>query len=64
MVKDFHKSRRMFCILNDTIKIAPEGVAYSHAQWFVNEGWMSSEDTAFMDQTGRGIVDCNGVFKG
>lgn len=48
----------MFCILDNQVKIAPEGVPYSHAQWFVNEGWMQSEEKiACMDKTVRGIVD-------
>ena len=38
--EDFHKSKRMFCIYNGKLRIAPLNAPYSHAEWFLKEGWM------------------------
>ena len=57
---DFHRSRRMFCIVDNELKIAPENSPYSHAEWFVNEGWMSKEDDSLMDEIVRGYVSKEG----
>jgi len=38
--EDFHKSKRMFCIYNGKLRIAPLNAPYFHAEWFLKEGWM------------------------
>lgn len=57
---NYHKSRRMFCIYKGKLKIAPIGAPYSHAQWFVKEGWMTQEEDFLMDEIVRGYVSKEG----
>jgi hypothetical protein len=53
---DFHRARRMFCIRNGKLTVAPEGTAMSHLEWFETEGWITKESAReFMDSTIRGI---------
>ena len=60
-VKDFHKSRRMFCIKDNKLYIADLNMSDSHAVWFEKEGWIKTdEDDNFMNNTVRGFVDSDG----
>ncbi|HBB02826.1 MAG: hypothetical protein US89_C0007G0008 [Candidatus Peregrinibacteria bacterium GW2011_GWF2_38_29] len=59
-VKDFHKSRRMFCIYEGKLYIAESGLPYSHAVWFTNMGWISEKNDKLMDEIVRGIIDDKG----
>ena len=53
---DFHRARRMFCIRNSKVVVAPEGTAMSHLEWFEAEGWITEDNSrAFMDSTIRGV---------
>jgi hypothetical protein len=53
---DFHCARRMFCITNGQVTLAPEGIAMSHLEWFEAEGWVTEDNAReFMDSTIRGI---------
>ena len=53
---DFHRARRMFCMRNGTITVAPEGTVMSHLEWFEAEGWITKGNVQeFMDSTIRGI---------
>src|SRR5207247_5197093 len=53
---DFHRARRMFCIRNGKLAVAPEGTAMSHLEWFESEGWVTTDNAqAVMDSTVRGI---------
>jgi hypothetical protein len=51
---EFHRSRRMFCIKDGEIKVAPEGTALSHLEWFEAEGWLADNAPEFMATTIRG----------
>lgn len=59
-VKAFHRSRRMFCIYENRLMIAKPNLPYSHAAWFLKEGWISKENDKLMDTIVRGIVDSKG----
>ncbi|HBI16623.1 MAG: hypothetical protein UR60_C0001G0022 [Candidatus Moranbacteria bacterium GW2011_GWF2_34_56] len=59
-IKEFHQSRRMFCIYDDQLRIADDNVPYSHATWFQNENWMTKEKDGLMNEIVRGIVDSKG----
>jgi len=53
---DFHRARRMFCIRNGKLAVAPEGTAMSHLEWFEAKGWVAKDDARdFMDSTVRGV---------
>jgi hypothetical protein len=53
---DFHRARRMFCVQNGKLAVAPEGTAMSHLEWFEAEGWVTKDNArGFMDSTVRGI---------
>ena len=53
---DFHRARRMFCIRNGKLTVAPEGTTMSHLEWFEAEGWIAKDNAReFMDSTIRGI---------
>jgi hypothetical protein len=53
---DFHRARRMFCIRNGEISVAPPGTVMSHLEWFEAEGWTAKDNVQeFMDSTIRGI---------
>ncbi|OGY25152.1 MAG: hypothetical protein A2Y57_04830 [Candidatus Woykebacteria bacterium RBG_13_40_7b] len=51
----FHRRRRMFCIIGDEVKIAPEGVPWSHSQWFAQEDWTQG-DRNLIEHVVRGFV--------
>jgi hypothetical protein len=59
-VKNFDKSRRMFCVYQDKLFIAKPRLPYSHAVWFEKEGWLSKEDDGLMNSIVRGIVNNKG----
>lgn len=61
-VQDLHKKRRMFAIVNNELKIAPENSTLSHAEWFENEGWISQNDDSNMQTIIRGFVDREGIY--
>jgi hypothetical protein len=52
---EFHRSRRMFCVRDGEIKVAPHDTAMSHLEWFEAEGWVSADDQQFMDAAVRGV---------
>src|SRR5262245_18915087 len=53
---DFHHTRRMFCIRDGKLAVAPEGTAMSHLEWFESEGWIIKDNAqAVMEATVRGI---------
>lgn len=56
----FHRSRRMFCVRENQLFVAPPALDYSHAVWFKNEGWMSEDDDAFLEENLRGYVSEQG----
>jgi glutathione S-transferase len=46
----------MFCIKDGEAKIAPEGTAMSHLEWFEAEGWVTKDNLQeFMESTIRGV---------
>ncbi len=59
-VKEFHKSRRMFCIFENKLHIADPNVDYSHAVWFEDKGWITKDNDQLMDNIIRGIIDDKG----
>jgi hypothetical protein len=53
---DFHRARRMFCIRNRELCVAPEGTTMSHLEWFEAEGWITRNSLeGFMNSTVRGV---------
>src|SRR5262245_32194002 len=52
---DFHRARRMFCLKDGEVKVAPAGTAMSHLEWFEAEGWITGDAERFMTTTIRGI---------
>lgn len=59
-IKEFHRSRRMFCIYDNQLRIADKNLLYSHATWFQNENWMTKEMDGLMNEIPRGIIDDKG----
>ena len=59
-IKDFHKSRRMFCIYKDELFIAEPNLSHSHAVWFEKQGWISRDQDDLMNTMTRGYVVSNG----
>ena len=59
-VKKFHRSRRMFCIIDNELHIAEPDLPYSHATWFEEEGWITADDDNLINEIVRGIVDGKG----
>ena len=57
---EFHKRRGMFCIHDDKLIIAKQGLPYSHAVWFEKRGWISKENDQSMNEIIRGMVDAEG----
>ena len=58
--REFHRSRRMFAVKDNTLYVAPKGVDYSHAIWFENIGWIKGNDDSIMKQVSRGIINSDG----
>ena len=52
---EFHKSRKMFVIKDDEIVVAPPNVAYSHLEWFEEEGWVDHQNTMDFFENVRGF---------
>jgi hypothetical protein len=52
----FHRSRIMFLIIGQEVRVGTTGTKESHLEWFKREGWLS-EETAdrFMDEHVRGF---------
>ncbi len=46
----------MFYVYKNRLIIAPSNMPYSHAEWFVREGFMSKNDDDLMNTIVRGIV--------
>jgi len=42
--KEFHRSRIMFCIVGDGVKVGPLGSSESHLDWFKREGWIAENE--------------------
>ena len=59
-IKDFHKSRRMFCIHKNKLFVAEPNLEYSHAVWFEKEGWISKQKDELINEVIRGMVDYKG----
>lgn len=59
-VKDFHRSRKMFCIYNNKLYIAKPNLPYSHAFWFESEWWMNDKNDDLMNNITRWIIDSEG----
>lgn len=59
-IKKFHRSRRMFCIIDDVLHIAQPNLSYSHAVWFEKEGWITTENDRLMETVVRGFIDFKG----
>ena len=51
---DFHRARRMFCLKDGEVKIAPECTSMTHLEWFEAEGWVEEDAELFMARTIRG----------
>jgi hypothetical protein len=51
---EFHRARRMFCLKDGQVKVAPAGTAMSHLEWFETEGWIIGDAERFMTATIRG----------
>jgi hypothetical protein len=58
--REFHKSRRMFCIKDNKLYIARTNLPYSHAIWFEKEGWTTPDDDSAMSKLTRGFIDTSG----
>jgi len=58
----FHRSRRMFVILNDKLFIAPENYSFSHRKWLEREGLSKEGDTELIKTVTRGFVDSEGIY--
>ena len=60
-IEDFHKTRRMYCILEgeSEIYIAPKNSPLSHKEWFQELGW---DPKKAIEQNIRGFVDDRGIF--
>jgi hypothetical protein len=61
-IKDFHRSRRMFAIYQDSLYIAESGADYSHAEWFKRMQWMDESNDAVMETIVRGYVKDQTIF--
>jgi hypothetical protein len=59
-IKQYHRSRRMFCVKERRVIVAPSGVDYSHAAWLETMGWSKDEVEVFIQSGLRGFVDARG----
>lgn len=41
-IEAFHRARRMFCVKDGKLMLAPAGVPLSHLEWFQREGWVGN----------------------
>jgi hypothetical protein len=51
---DFHRARRMFCLKDGQVRVAPPDTAMSHLEWFEAKGWIGADAERFMAATIRG----------
>src|SRR2546428_12604541 len=53
---DFHRVRRMFCVRNGQLTVAPAGTALSHLEWFESEwGFTNYNTREFMESSIGGV---------
>jgi hypothetical protein len=60
--ESFHRSRRMFVIVEKQLLIADSDIPDTHAEWFEKEGWLSQENDGFMETKVRGFIDSEGIY--
>lgn len=61
--KKYHKSRRMFFVINEKLVLAEIGCKTSHYDWLINQGWSEEKATNFIKQKLRGVIDPDGNIK-
>ncbi|MFH1728656.1 MAG: hypothetical protein ABIA04_09590 [Pseudomonadota bacterium] len=61
-VKDFHCKRRMFAIVDNQLFIAPEKSTLSHAEWFIEKGFIRDQNDKVFDEIVRGFVENNEIY--
>lgn len=58
-----HRQRRMFCVINGEVIIAPPNSPYSHAKWLEETGMPAEEIERVMSQSVRGMVNQDGDLR-
>jgi len=53
----FHQARRMFCIKEGKVVLAPPNDPRPHYQWFHDESWLTDNSDTFFKTTVRGFYD-------
>lgn len=56
----FHKHRRMFCIMKEVLHVAQPNIPDSHIEWSQREGWTTSLRDPQYEKIVRGMVDHEG----
>ncbi len=56
---EFHRSRRMFAIINDVIYLAPINSSLSHGEWLNSEGIEIDQD---LNGITRGFASSDGLY--
>lgn len=60
-VEGYHRSRRMFALIDDKLVIAPPGLPFSHFQWLEQMENLTPEQRSEVMENGlRGIIDDKG----
>jgi hypothetical protein len=61
--KEYHKSRRMFFVIDDVLIIAGKGLNNSHSEWLKSKGWSNKKIKEFIDSELRGVLNPDGKIR-
>lgn len=61
-IEDFHRSRRMFAVINGQLYIAEPNTIESHKEWFIRKKWIVDENDPTFNIIPRGYVDSKNIY--
>lgn len=61
--KEYHRSRRMFFVINNNLVIAEPNSDKCHYDWLIEQYWSEEKATKFIETGLRGVIDPDGNIK-
>ena len=61
-IEDFHRSRRMFAVINNVLFISEPNTTESHKEWFIRMNWIKDDKDTYFNIIPRGYVDSKNLY--
>lgn len=58
--EEYHKTRRIFAIIDNKLRIAREKYPGSHDEWFIEKGWIKDINDSRYEEITRGMIAPDG----